>query len=144
MQSLPAIANDYKTSLNNDDDKYYSSESECMHDRKFDNAQASTSLYKKFSINMDAHLSNHVKRESIYTINSDKVLTFKLPADSAAMTFAACLKPKFNGNLQLRAIGRSDVFINSLIVHMLQFSMIYFIWYYALEDDFKISLPKNS
>ena len=41
------------------------------------------------------------RTESIYNINTEKVIRFKLPADSVAMTFGASLKPEFNGGLYL-------------------------------------------
>jgi len=49
------------------------------------------------------------------------------------MTYGACLKPKYMNKLNLNQQQRADVFMNSLIVHVLQLSMIFLIWDFALS-----------
>jgi len=56
--------------------------------------------------------------DSIFEIDTEKVLTFKLTQDSTSMAFAAYLKKEYNG-LSLSPEQQSDVFMNSLIVHII-------------------------
>ena len=73
------------------------------------------------------------RMESIFNDQNDKVLVFKLPADSAAMTYLACLKTEFSGlNLDVEQV--SYVFENTVIINVLQMALVVFIWVYAWEQ----------
>lgn len=74
-----------------------------------------------------------MKMESIFNDTNDKVLEFKLPADSAGMTYLACLSSEING-LNLDEEQVSYVFQNSVIINFLQMSLTLFIWIYAFEQ----------
>jgi hypothetical protein len=49
-------------------------------------------------------MSGHKKKriESIYNVCTDKMMSFRIPADSSGMIFAACLKPEHIGGLNLQ------------------------------------------
>ena len=59
-----------------------------------------------------------MKMESIFNDKNDKVLEFKLPADSAGMTYLACLSSEISG-LNLDDEQVSYVFQNSVIISFL-------------------------
>eukprot|EP00356_Strombidium_inclinatum_P000304 CAMPEP_0170512128 /NCGR_PEP_ID=MMETSP0208-20121228/66679_1 /TAXON_ID=197538 /ORGANISM="Strombidium inclinatum, Strain S3" /LENGTH=208 /DNA_ID=CAMNT_0010795727 /DNA_START=1145 /DNA_END=1768 /DNA_ORIENTATION=- len=58
------------------------------------------------------------------------------------MTFAACLKPEYNGNIELCDEQISYVFQNSIFINFLQLALVFLIWYYALTNHhFNIQEP---
>lgn len=61
-----------------------------------------------------------MKRKRSKTVFCDddgnKVKFFQLTSDSASMNFAACLKPEFNGGLELEGEQQAYVFQNSIII----------------------------
>jgi len=59
-----------------------------------------------------------MKIESIYNVTSEKNESFKLSNDSACMGYAVFLKKEFLG-MDLQYKQRSDVFMNSMIVHLI-------------------------
>ena len=72
--------------------------------------------------------------DSIYVVQHPKVQNFKLTADSTSMGFGVFLKKDFLG-LNLSAEQQSDVFMNSLIVQMIQVIMILCVWKYAYTNE---------
>ena len=73
----------------------------------------------------------------------NKVLQYKLSADSAAMAFVAYIRFKWNGNLKLNSLERSSVLMNSLFIHILQLSLIGIIWTYAFKCEFTVYVPNE-
>jgi predicted oxidoreductase (fatty acid repression mutant protein) len=72
------------------------------------------------------------RMESIFNDKHDKVREFNLPADSAAMTYLACLKTEFSGlNLDVEQV--SYVFQNTVIINFLQITLVMFIWVHAFN-----------
>mmetsp|Transcript_14419 Transcript_14419/g.24594 ORF Transcript_14419/g.24594 Transcript_14419/m.24594 type:complete len:263 (+) Transcript_14419:1074-1862(+) len=82
------------------------------------------------------------RASSVFTDNSTKVKSFKLPADSASMTFAACLKKELNGGIDVDEEQIAYVFQNSFFINLLQLSLVFLIWYYAIfNGNFAIMQP---
>ena len=99
--------------------------------------------------------------DSIFDVETRKIKQLKLNSDSASMGFLVFLKPEFvkkqkkvNGKtvteeLKVQPNQQSDVFMNSLIVHMIQLVLIYCIWVYIRCEGsecvkvFKIERAKN-
>jgi len=75
-----------------------------------------------------------VELDSIYNVTEPKVTSFKLTGDSTSMGFGVFLKKDFLG-LNLSPEQQSDVFMNSLIVQLVQVIMILCVWKYALVND---------
>lgn len=55
------------------------------------------------------------------------------------MNFAACLKPEFNGGLELEGEQQAYVFQNSIIITFMQMSLILLIWIAYYDSQFKIN-----
>ena len=81
-----------------------------------------------------------VKQVSIYDIKHEKDQHLQLKNDSSSMGFAVFLKEKDLG-FDLTDNQRSDVFMNSLFVHLIQMFMIYAIWKYAKTNKDFIIIP---
>lgn len=66
-----------------------------------------------------------------------------LKDDSTSMGFAAYLNEKILG-FDLQSEQRSDVFMNSLIVTLVQFFCVYLVWGYALNSPKFVMNPASS
>jgi hypothetical protein len=98
------------------------------------NKEEQKDALKKRKVAMFSTKKVKVQLDSIYSIKDPKVLNFKLTADSTAMGYGVFLK-KEHLKLDLSAVQQSDVFMNSLIVQLVQVIMILCIWKYAFEDS---------
>lgn len=79
--------------------------------------------------------SEKSKKPSIFEVSHEKPTEFKLSNNSTSMGFAAYLKEDYLG-FELEDEQRSDVFMNCLIVSLLQFVCVFFVWIYALGPKF--------
>jgi len=106
-------------------------------DKEAINKLIGSSLFSKFS------RPKKVMLESIYEVQSLKVKKWKLRNDSVSMGFAVYLKPEFL-QMNFSSEQRSDVLMNSIIVHLVQIMMIVCIWNYAwTNDEFAIRPVKS-
>ena len=82
------------------------------------------------------------QRQSIYTVTDAKDKHIKLGPDSTSMGYAVFMKENLLG-FDLEYKDRTEVFMNSMIVYLVQAVMIFAIWKFAAENDKFAVIPPN-
>ena len=92
------------------------------------------------------NLENSVKEKqkaSIFDVSGEKDKFLKLGPDSTCMGFAVFLKEEHLGFTLPNAL-RANIYMNSLIVHLVQLFMIVAVWRYARVNDTFALIPPDS